>query len=244
MSLRDDQQGRRSFMGALVGGAMAMSAGADFRRSPGTESAPEDGVRDLVQAWEGQQQAQSWDMSWVERVTGKHRQVFDAPEIESGTILHQARTIIRGFADVYGTKDDEFSAVLVIRHAAIPMVANDLLWDELELGKRTKLKDPETGKDARRNPFLSASNPRGAKYSMIWPDGSLDALIGRGALCLACNLALFQIVGMIAKKQGLDQKAARDKAVANLVPGVILQPSGVFAVARAEQAGCHYIRAT
>ena len=102
----------------------------------------------------------------------------------------------------------------------------------------------ETGKKARRNPFLSTSNPKDAKYGMIWPDGGIDSLIGRGVIALACNMALFRLVSMIAKKDGLETKAAREKALANLVPGVIVMPSGIFAVARAEQAGCHYIRAT
>ena len=137
-----------------------------------------------------------------------------------------------------------FSAVMVIRHAAIPMVANDRLWDELDLGKEHKLKDPETGKHARRNPFLSLNNPKDAKYGMIWPDGGLDSLIGRGVIVLACNMALYRLVSMIAKQDGIESKPAREKALANLVPGVIVQPSGIFGVARAQQAGCHYIRAT
>jgi hypothetical protein len=29
-----------------------------------------------------------------------------------------------------------------------------------------------------------------------------------------------------------------------MVPGVILQPSGVFAAVRAQEAGCHYVRAS
>jgi intracellular sulfur oxidation DsrE/DsrF family protein len=31
---------------------------------------------------------------------------------------------------------------------------------------------------------------------------------------------------------------------ANLIPGVILQPSGVYAAHRAQEAGCTYIRST
>ena len=186
----------------------------------------------------------SWDMQWVDRITGQYRQVFDAPEIAEGTVVHQARVFLSGFGDVYSAKDEQLSAVLVIRHAAIPMVANDRLWDELELGKRFKLKDPETGKGARRNPFLNANTPKAAKYAMIWPDGGLDTLIARGATVLCCNLALFRLVSMVAKHDGVDHDQARSKVLENLVPGVIVQPSGVFAVARAEAAGCQYIRAT
>ena len=240
--------GRRGFVGKVIGGALAAGAAGAV---PGTLLAEDraeaagDGF-DLARRWEEEQgqEKQTWDMSWVDRVTGQYRQVFDAPEIAEGTVFHQARSFIRGYADVYGSKDSEFSAVMVLRHSAIPLVANDRLWDELEMGKEFKLKDPETGKPARRNPFLSASNPRGAKYSLIWPDGSMDGLMGRGAIALACNLALFRLVSMVAKKDKLEPKPARDKVLANLVPGVVVLPSGIFAVIRAEQAGCHYIRAS
>lgn len=240
---------RRQFMGTLVGGAVGVSA---WSKTPPADAVPESpaalppAARRAAIEWEAEQgqDKPAWDMTWVDRVQGQCRMVFDGPEVAEGTIFHQARSFLRGYTDVYGTKDGELGAVLVMRHAGIPMAVNDRLWDELELGKEFKLKDPETGKAARRNPFLQTSNPKDAKYSMIWPDGGLDTLLKRGAIGLACNMALFRIVSMIAKKQKLDNKAAREKALANLVPGVIVQPSGIFAVARAQQAGCHYIRAT
>ena len=37
---------------------------------------------------------------------------------------------------------------------------------------------------------------------------------------------------------------ARARAIAGIIPGVILQPSGVFAVIRAQEAGCVYIKAS
>lgn len=238
-------RGRREFVGTVLGGALAIEGVRGLGTAAEAEELPA-AVRQMVHEWEAEaeQDKPSFDMSWTERVTGQYRQVFDAPEVAEGTVFHQTRTFMRGYADIYNAKDSEFSAVMVIRHAGIPMVANDRLWDELELGKESKLKDPETGKKARRNPFLSSSNPKDAKYGMIWPDGGIDSLIGRGVIALACNMALFRLVSMIAKKDGIEMKPAREKALANLVPGVIVQPSGIFAVARAQQAGCHYIRAT
>ncbi len=235
---------RRRFVMGMTGGLAAFglpgvgpTASTDSvagTRRLGPETYPGPGV----------ESAADWDMSWVDRITGTYRMVFDAPEVADGTVLHQARVYLSGYAEVNGTKDADTSAVMVIRHAAIPLVANDLLWDELELGKRFKVKDAETGKDARRNPFLNANAPRGAKYALIWPDGGLETLIGRGCVALACNLALFRLVSMIAKRDKVDNRAAREKALGNLIPGVVVQPSGIFAVARAQAAGCDYIRAT
>ena len=196
-------------------------------------------------------------MSWVDRVTGKHRQVFDAPEVADGTVLHQARMWLAGYAEMYGTKDAEMSPVLVIRHSAIPMVFGDAIWASLDLGAELAkeqmgepamvpkpIRDPATGEPTRRNPFLASNLKDGAKYAAIWPDGGLDSLIARGATVLACGLALRGFAGFVAAKEKSDPKAAAEKLKANLVPGVIVMPSGIFAVTRAQEAGCQYLRAT
>jgi len=235
---------RRGFVGQAIVGTMGLTAaGLDRPREP-VESAPDPDVARLIRRFEQEKPKETWDLSWVDRCTGKYRQVFDAPEIAEGAVFHQARILFTQFKDVYDIKDADVSAVMVMRHAGIPMVANDRLWDELELGKHFKVPDPETGKHARRNPFLNANSPDNAKYGMIWPDGGLDTLLKRGAIGLCCNLALFRLVSMVAKKDGIKDDAARQKVLANLVPGLIVQPSGVFAVMRAEQAGCNYIRAS
>jgi hypothetical protein len=40
---------------------------------------------------------------------------------------------------------------------------------------------------------------------------------------------------------GLSQEAARTEATRNLLPGVIMQPSGIFAVSVAQEADCVYV---
>src|SRR5690606_18950983 len=44
----------------------------------------------------------SWDTSWTSRVTGRHKMCFDAHEISEGVCLHQARSFLQGYKDVYG----------------------------------------------------------------------------------------------------------------------------------------------
>jgi intracellular sulfur oxidation DsrE/DsrF family protein len=44
--------------------------------------------------------------------------------------------------------------------------------------------------------------------------------------------------------ENLSDEAALTRAISLLVPGVILQPSGVFAAIRAQQEGCIYLRAS
>lgn len=217
---------RRDFLSRLAAGAMFGAGGvAGFRSAPSGElPAP---VND------------KWDLSWTDRVTGKARGVFDSPEIEDGGGMFRAIMWMNQNREVYGLKDEEMSAVLVVRHAAIPMVATDEYWQQYRVGKRRKVKDWSVNKWAERNPFLE--HPTEGKKPATY---SLNALQQRGGIILACNLAFSQIVYDVAKQEKLESAAARTKALTYLLPGVILQPSGVFGVLRAQSAGCGYIMAT
>lgn len=182
-----------------------------------------------------------WDMSWTERVTGKYRMCFDAHEVSDGVCLHQARSFIAGYAATYGLTDQDVSAVLVIRHGAVPMVMNDSLWEDGFLAEATKQKDPESGEPAKRNPFVNV--PAGARYAMTWPDGALDTLISRGVIVLACDLALSNFSGRIANHRKIPRQDARALVLANLIPGIYRMPTGIFATSHAQQLGCGVLNA-
>lgn len=51
------------------------------------------------------------------------------------------------------------------------------------------------------------------------------------------------MIGQVARKHALAGAAAAARARTMLLPGVIIQPSGFFAVLRAQQAGCGYMLA-
>jgi hypothetical protein len=71
----------------------------------------------------------------------------------------------------------------------------------------------------------------------------LDNQLTRGAIALGCNLAFRQMVSMVAKQDKLPPAEARTKALSFLVPGVIMQPSGIFANVMAQEAGCAFVNA-
>ncbi len=246
-----DETNRRNFLGQLVVGAAALATASCAKAQAGAETPAPAGAHGTTAATAAAPVAtpsapaakQSWDLSWTERLTGEHRQVFDSPEIGDGTVFHHARMFYTNFGEVYNLKDADLRAVLVIRHRAIPMALGDSIWEKYDfIGKDAKLKDPTTGKSTRRNPFLN-SKP-GDKYSLVWPDGTLDALIGRGAIVLACNMALMHFSSTIATHTSQQAEAVQAECKAALVPGVTLVPSGIFGVIRAEEGGCHYLRAT
>ena len=88
-----------------------------------------------------------------------------------------------------------------------------------------------------------ANAKQGDRHSMLWADGGLDTLVSRGAIVLACGLALNRAYAMARKAEGLDAAGARALVRANLLPGTYVMPSGIFAVARAQEAGCNFLRA-
>src|SRR2546429_379734 len=90
----------------------------------------------------------------------------------------------------------------------------------------------------RRNPFWSApaASPRAHDRS------TLDALLGRGATLLVCNIAAMNWAARLAQKLERDVEETRNQVRNGLVPGAILVPSGIFALIRAQNAGCAFMR--
>lgn len=182
-----------------------------------------------------------WDVSWVNRVTGKFRGVFDAPEISEGDPVFRAIAWKKNYATVYGTKSSDMSAVLVLRHAAVPMIMNDAYWAKFELGKELGINNPGTNTPVTVNPFRTTMPGTPAQ----WASFHLEGFQADGGIVLACHVAFSQLlVPRVAKAENLTGEAADARAREYLLPGVILQPSGVFAAMRAQQAGCAYMIAS
>lgn len=231
---------RRGFLAQLAAGAAALAATGVIGRPRLLRGAavPPPTTPDTTAAPHG-----AWDLSWVDRITAQHRQVFDSPAISDGAALDKAALYLAGYHEVYGTRDADVNAVIVVRHRAIPIVLADSVWARYDfVGQTTNLEDPTTGGRARRNPFLNA-RPND-QCAVVSPDGALDTLIQRGVIVLACSLALGGFAQRIADHAKQPVDAVHDFLKRSLVPGVTLMPSGVFAVARAQEAGCHYLAAS
>jgi hypothetical protein len=231
MSADEARPTRRQFIAEVASGASALAAvglGAAELGAQGTPATPPQG---------------GWDLSWVDRVKlATHRQVFDAPAIAEGMALNNAVVWLNGYKEVYRTGDADMAPVLVFRHKGLPVALNDDMWARLALGDEDKLKDPTTGEPTKRNPFMNLQ--AGDKHATIFPEAGLDALLARGATVLCCNLVLMRFAGTLAKKEGLSKEKAQQEMIEAVIPGVIRMPSGVFATARAEEAGCFFLRST
>jgi hypothetical protein len=183
----------------------------------------------------------AWDTRWPDKLTGKVRTVFDVPEIESGYGVWRATIWARQYEAVLGIPQRELSTALVLRHNAIILAMQQGFWDKYGIGKSKGVTHPLTGEATERNPALL-----GASDGLPEPmqGFALPAFIARGGVALACDLALQDMVGIIQSTDKVPESVAKEQAKNWLVPGVILQPSGVFAVLRAQQAQALYIRAS
>ena len=70
--------------------------------------------------------------------------------------------------------------VVVSRHAALPVVLNDAMWEKLKYGEKNKINDPATGEPTRRNLYSKAGDKPGANSEQ-----SIEVLIARGVTILA-----------------------------------------------------------
>jgi hypothetical protein len=118
---------------------------------------------------------------------------------------------------------------------------NQAFWDAYGIGAQFKVTHPWTGASLTKNPALLGPGdglPAGIEQH------TLDKQLARGVVVLACALAFRDVVDLIAAKDNVSAAAAATKANGMLIPGIIMQPSGVFAANVAQEQGCVFVRAT
>ncbi len=170
---------------------------------------------------------------WLVKLRGKYRQVFDAFQIEDGFGLAYAAT----FLNTQGPNPDA-GAVVVLRHFGFPLALNDAAWEKYKIGQALNVKDPATNAIAVRNPFL-----RPKAGVLLTDDMAIDKLLARGVIFGACNVALQVMSGRLAGMAGVTAEVALKDWTAAVIPGIVILPSGVWGVNRAQLAGCTYCSA-
>jgi intracellular sulfur oxidation DsrE/DsrF family protein len=179
-----------------------------------------------------------WDNSWIKRVeAGKYRVVFNTSDISDGAVFSYVSTFFDHFRETHETTDSDTRAVSVFRRLGTVMALNDAMWDRYALGEDRKVDDPVTKAPARRNIFWKRPAGQG--------DGNtIEALHARGLVSLVCNVSIGSMSMSFARKTGGDVDTIKKELLANLVPGAILVPSGIYALIRAQNAGCAFMAGT
>ena len=139
---------------------------------------------------------------------------------------------------VYAPGKYDARAVLNIRTQAIAAALNDTAWAQFALGKEYNVNDPVSHKEAVTNPFWHrAPDPA---PGVVLP--TLADLLNRGAIILVCDFALGHLADRLAKKTNREAEQVHADLRSRFVPGAFAVPSGIFGLAKAQNAGCAYIR--
>jgi hypothetical protein len=209
---------RRGFLGSIAVGAATLALGrlstADAEVGPLLTAPP---VSD----------------AWIGKLKGKYKQVFDCTSPNEGWGGVFALTFLATTKDALKVTDKDISPVVVYRHFAMPLMLNDATWAKYKVGELIGVKDPKTNAPATRNIFRGdvPMHP-GLTYEQIASQGNV--------ILVACNMALTVLSSMAAPKANVSAEQAKADWTAGVLPGVYLAPSGVYAVNRAQMAGCTY----
>ena len=167
-----------------------------------------------------------WDDSWTKRL-GRYRTVFDVSELEEeGPGPYQVVPIMDNYKEALGATDADMGFVLVIRHGAMAMAVSDAMWEKYNLGAGMKRQDTQTNAPFKRNP-----------YGRV-----IAECQKRGVVLLGCNTAMNGFSSRVARGvTGGDAKAIKAELFASIWPGMILLPTGLYAVTRAQDVGCGFM---
>jgi hypothetical protein len=182
----------------------------------------------------------AFDMSWANRITGRFRAVFDSPNMADGAALMRATAWCDMYKEIYGVERSAMSSVLVLRADAIELTMDDSYWARFPVGEEHKLKGRG---DAwiTINPISASSRPAGDSASRR---NSLESFMADGGIVLACGWGFGKVVQRYRNGNSVPPAEARREALSHLVPGIVMQPNGIFAVLRAQEAGCHFAAAS
>lgn len=244
------QSQRRQFIGELAAGAAALAAVACAPAATAT-NAPSHAPKPATPTPQTEMPSgpmpippKEWDASWMNRITAKHKAIFDSPEIGEGTALYHAMSYLGSVKDVFGTGDSDASVVVVLRHRAVPLLFNDAMWAKYDIGSATKTNDPTTGKSATRNVYYQHVDSNGNPAADDKPSSMIKSLSARGVIFVGCDMATRGFSSRAAAAAKRTPQQVYDDIRANLIPGATLMPTGVFATLMAQEAGCSLMRST
>jgi hypothetical protein len=217
---------RRDFLSTMVLGSLGANAAGTVDWSPVPV----------------QQAAGHWDLSWAKKIGGKYRAVFDVAQIEDGFGVWRARIWRQQYSQIFGVPEASLGTVLILRHDAVALALNQDFWQAYDVGKKWNVHDPSTGQSTTRNPVFDRTGAHALPTQ--FSGFTLEDLMVGGTIVLVCALALRDCGVLVSEKDKIPIEAADRRVRSMLIPGLILQPSGIFAAVLAQDNGCRYVRAS
>jgi intracellular sulfur oxidation DsrE/DsrF family protein len=211
------ESSRRKFMGMMAANA-ALLVAAGCARTPETA-----GVALAATPANGNGATKGkakFDDSWTEKL-GRHRVVFEVNEFNGAAGL--VGTLMDSYRDGIGATDKDLGFAIVLRHGVVTMAMKESAWQKYPIGEALKYNDRE-GKPRSANNYAK----------------TIETLLGRGVIILACNVGFTGAVNMISNHVKADKDQVRSDLLAAMYPGVYLQPNGIYALLRAQNVGAAY----
>jgi hypothetical protein len=186
--------------------------------------------------------SEDWDLGWIDTLRpATDRAVFDWPSLGDPAdpiVLELAERYLDNCRSAYRAGAYDARVVLNIRTQATVAAMTDPLWERYSLGVEYNAKDPATQQPAIRNPFWHRAPSPAPGITLP----SVADLVERGAIILVCDFAMGHLSRRLATKAGRSADEVHGDLRNGLVQGAYAVPSGIFGLARAQNAGCAYIR--
>ena len=218
---------RREFLGSLAAGAATL--GISTLAPLGLSATPESS------ALAGE--ADAW-FDKFDKAKGKHRVVFDVPYPHEIFPFAWPRVFLMTNVST-GTPENEVGVVVVLRHDGVPYAMNDTLWAKYKFGEMFKINDAVTKAPSVRNAFWKPKPGDFVAPGLGPLPIGINELQDSGVMFAVCDMAL-TVYSAVAAGGG-DAAAVKKEFLANLLPGIQVVPSGVWALGRAQEKKCAYI---
>jgi hypothetical protein len=175
-----------------------------------------------------------WDLTWLDQLKGKHRQVFEVGKLEDVPgPLHVVANYLDSWREVYELEYPDVDTVVSIAGSGFPINAGDAIWAKYKLADRWRLSDSAGKEGAMHNAFLHAPSSDPAR-------ASVKSLQARGTMFCQCDKALRAIAREFALASHEKVEKVYDELAAGLNPGVRLVPANTMLVGLAQEHGCAY----
>lgn len=225
---------RRSFVTSAAAGIAALGA-----TGPLAPSAQAQHI-ELASDWHAS------DFNQILQSPARVKQAYDVTPANGSPFGHIINSF-NGLQFGFGIPANQIQIVAVMRAMATLLIFNDDAWQKYQFGTLAKVNDPKTGKPAQRNIFYPSKT--NLKYTStdpespnsLYADSSIQALQQRGLRILGCHNATWFMAKYIRRKTHLNQPQQQvfDDLIAHTLPGVLIIPAAVAALALLQSEG-HY----
>lgn len=185
---------------------------------------------------------------WFKQIKGSHRVVYDAPRPHDIFPFAWPRVFLTS-NQATGTPETDCGVVVVLRHNAIGYAFKDPIWAKYNLAEAFKAQDHGPAFKAAdaavatktRNPFWN-TNPGDFMVPGIGAVSiGIKDLQASGVMFCVCNAAITVNATAIASRMNMKPEDVLNEWRQELIPGIEVVPSGVWALGRAQENGCQYI---